>query len=405
MPPSSQISTVGSPVSKKVQALQVSGESSFSRMLRLASHIPQLISLGRGDPDVPTPAHIVEASIAALQSRHINYTPPAGLPELRTAIAAKLKTENGLEYDPATEIIVTTGAQEAISVIMQTLLDPGDEVLLPDPYYTVYEMAIGLSGGMVVHVPTAAERDFEVLAADIAARITSRTRLVVLVSPNNPTGGIISAATLAKIAEVVQQHNLVVISDELYEKIIFDGADSPSIARLPGMRQRTLIINGFSKAYCMTGFRVGYLAGPAALVQAMLEPHHTLNICAPTISQRAALAALQGNQECVAEIVDIFAKRRRVLLDSLTGVGIPYPHPSGAFFAFADIRATGMTSADFAVKVLNEAGVLVFPGTQYGPGGEGFLRISYLAEIPAIEQAVEKLGQVYRSAIIEKENK
>ncbi len=395
----SQISTAHSPISKKIQALHGGAESSFTRMLRLASGVPNLISLGRGDPDVPTPAHIVEAAVEALQSRRVNYTPPAGRPDLRAAIAAKLKRENGLAYDPASEIIVTAGAQEAISVIMQTLLDPGDEVLLPDPYYTVYEMAIGLAGGVVVRVPTLAERDFEVQAADIATRITPRTRLVVLVSPNNPTGGVISAATLAQVAELAQQHNLTVISDELYEKIIFDGAEAPSIARLPGMRERTVLINGFSKAYCMTGFRVGYLAGPASLTQAMLEPHHTMTICAPTVSQRAALAALQGSQECVTEIVGIFAKRRRVLLDSLAEAGIPYPHPVGAFFAFADIRASGMTSTDFAVKVLNEAGVLVFPGTQYGPGGEGFLRISYLAEIPAIEQAVEKLGQVYRSVV------
>jgi aminotransferase len=399
MTQTSQIPTTNSPISKKIQALHGGAESSFTRMLRLASGVPNLISLGRGDPDVPTPAHIVQAAIEALQTRRVNYTPPAGLPELREAIAAKLKTENSLTYDPATEIIVTNGAQEAISVIMQTLLDPGDEVLLPDPYYTVYEMAIGLAGGVVVRVPTLAERDFEVQATHIEARITPRTRLVVLVSPNNPTGGIISAATLAQVAEIAQRHNLIVISDELYEKIIFDGAEAPSIARLPGMQERTIIINGFSKAYCMTGFRVGYLAGPAVLAQAMLEPHHTINICAPTISQRAALAALQGSQDCVTEIVDIFAKRRRVLLDSLTQAGIPHPHPAGAFFAFADIRASGMTSADFAVKVLNEAGVLVFPGTQYGPSGEGFLRISYLAEIPAIEQAVAKLGQVYRSVV------
>jgi len=381
-------------LSKKIQSLQGGAESSFVRMVRMASSVPNLISLGRGDPDVPTPPHIVEAALRVIESRRVNYTAPVGMPELREAIANKLKVENGLTYDPATEVIVTAGAQEAMSVVMQTLLDPGDEVLLPDPYYTAYEMAIGLAGGVVKRVPTAAEDDFEVKVDAIEACITPRSRVLVLVSPNNPTGAVISAATLAQIAELVLKHNLVVVSDELYEKVIFDGAEAPSIVHLPGMFERTIIINGFSKTYCMTGFRVGYLAGPSALVTPMQEVHHTLTICAPTASQHAALAALTGSQECVTEIVSIFAARRRVLLDALTRAGIPYPQPSGAFFAFADIRKTGLSSADFAMKALNEAAVLVFPGTQYGPGGEGFLRISYLAEPSAIETAVARLGKV-----------
>ncbi|MBI1296472.1 aminotransferase class I/II-fold pyridoxal phosphate-dependent enzyme [bacterium] len=382
-------------LSKKIQSLQGGAESSFVRMVRMASSVPDLISLGRGDPDVPTPPHIVEAALRVIQSQRVNYTAPVGMPELREAIAHKLKVENGLTYDPATEVIVTAGAQEAMSVVMQTLLDPGDEVLLPDPYYTAYEMAIGLTGGVVKRVPTAAEDDFEVKVDAIEACITPRSRVLVLVSPNNPTGAVISAATLAQIAELVLKHNLIVISDELYEKIIFDGAEAPSIVHLPGMFERTIIINGFSKTYCMTGFRVGYLAGPAALVTPMQEVHHTLTICAPTASQHAALAALTGSQDCVIEIVGIFAARRRVLLDALTRAGIPYPQPAGAFFAFADIRKTGLTSADFAMKALTEAAVLVFPGTQYGPGGEGFLRISYLAEPSAIETAVARLGDVF----------
>jgi aspartate/methionine/tyrosine aminotransferase len=247
-------------------------------------------------------------------------------------------------------------------------------------------------------VPTYAEQDFEVQPSEIAARITPRSRMIVLVSPSNPTGGVISSAALQEIADLAIRHNLIVVSDELYEKVLFDGAEAPSIARLPGMRERTLIINGFSKTYCMTGFRVGYLAGPAALIAALQEPHHIFTICAPTPSQHAALAALRGDQGCVEEIVGIFARRRGALLDALRAEGIPFPHPSGAFFAFGDIRATGMSSADFAVKVLQEAGVLVFPGTQYGACGEGFLRISYLAEIPDIERAVGALGRVYREA-------
>ena len=294
-------------LSRKIQSLQGGAETSFTRMLRLANQTPNLISLGRGDPDVATPAHIVEAAVKVLQTGHVNYTPPPGMPALREAIAEKLRRENGLHYEPLSEILVTCGAQEAISVIMQTLLDPGDEVLLPDPFYTAYEMAIGLAHGKVVHVPTYAEQDFEVQPAEIAARISERTRMIVLVSPSNPTGGVISAAALEEIAAIAIRHNLIVVSDELYEKVLFDGAQAQSIARLQGMRERTIIINGFSKTYCMTGFRVGYLAGPAALMTALQEPHHIFTICAPTASQHAALAALRGDQACVTEIVGIFA--------------------------------------------------------------------------------------------------
>ena len=396
----SSTTTPATPVlSRKIQALQGGAETSFTRMLRFASQTPNLITLGRGDPDVATPAHIVEAAIKVIQSRHVNYTPPPGMPALREAIAEKLQRENGLRYEPLSEILVTCGAQEAISVIMQTLLDPGDEVLLPDPFYTAYEMAISLAYGKVMHVPTYAEHAFEVQPAAIAAQITARSRMIVLVSPHNPTGGVISASALEEIAALAIRHNLIVVSDELYEKVLFDGAQAPSIARLPGMRERTIVINGFSKTYCMTGFRVGYMAGSGELMGALQEPHHIFTICAPTASQHAALAALRGDQGCVDEIVGIFAQRRRALLDGLRGVGIPFPHPSGAFFAFGDIRATGISSADFAVKVLQEAGVLIFPGTQYGACGEGFLRISYLAEIPDIKRAVSQLGQVYRDAV------
>jgi aspartate/methionine/tyrosine aminotransferase len=198
------------------------------------------------------------------------------------------------------------------------------------------------------------------------------------------------------IARIALRHNLLVLSDELYEKVIFEGALAPSIARLPGMRERTLVVNGFSKTYCMTGFRVGYLAGPAPLVAALQEPHHILTICAPVASQQAALAALRGDQGCVDEIIGIFARRRQALLTSLRQAGIPFPHPAGAFFAFADVRAAGISAAAFAEAVLQQAGVLVFPGTQYGRCGEGFLRISYLAEIPEIERAVERIGGLYR---------
>ena len=374
-------------------------DSPFLRLLALSRGLTDLISLGRGDPDLPTPAHIVEAAQKALVDGKTKYTLPPGLEELREAIAVKLKAENGLTYDPMTEVVVTSGTQEAVNVIFQGLLNSGDEVLLPDPYYMAYWQAIRAVGGKPVTIQTRLEHNFVPQPEEVEAAITPRTKVLILVSPSNPTGTVIDRPTTETLSEIAARHDLVVISDELYEKIVFDGAEVTSIAGLPGMWDRTVTVNGFSKTYNMTGMRVGYFAAPQGFTQAALELRHMMSICAPTVSQWAALAALQGPQTCVEETLATYRPRRDLMLKKLEALGVPTNRPQGAFFVFADIRATGLTSFDFCVELLKEKQVQVFPGTQYGQGGEGFLRISFLAPLDELSEALDRLGAFYQARV------
>lgn len=371
--------------------------SPFARIVALSRGIPDLISLARGDPDLPTPPHIIAAAQQALAEGKTKYTVPAGLEELRRAIAVKLERENGLHYDPLTEIIVTAGAQEAVTTVLQTMLNPGDQVILPDPYYPVYRQALLAVGAKPVLLLTHLQDNFVIQPSAVAAAITPRTKAIILVSPGNPTGTVIDSATAKELCAVAREHNLSVISDELYEKIVFDGASVTSLAALPGMRETTVTINGFSKSYSMTGMRVGYFAAPASFIQAASELHHMTCICAPTVSQWAAVAALNGPQICIDEIVATYAERRRFMLNALAQMGIPTNNPQGAFYIFADIRAAEMPSLDFCLRLLQEAHVQAFPGMQYGQGGEGFLRLSFLAPLSQLEEAMERLSRFYRT--------
>jgi len=372
-------------------------DSPFLRLLRLTRGVKNLISLGRGDPDLPTPAHIIEAARQALADGKTKYTPPPGLDELRIAIADKLKEENNLTYEPLQEVIVTSGTQEAINVIYQALLNPGDEVLLPDPYYMAYWQGIRAVGASPVTLPTYMEDNFVVRPEAVRQAITPRTKAIVLVSPSNPTGTVIDSVTAEEIASVALERDLVVISDELYEKVVFDGAQTTSIAGLPGMWNQTITVNGLSKAYNMTGMRVGYFAAPAAFSQAALELRHMDSICAPTVSQWAAVAALTGSQACIEETLSVYNPRRRLMLGCLRDAGVPCNQPKGAFFVFADISATSLSSFEFCVELLKSKQVLVFPGTQYGKGGEGFVRISFLAPIDRLEEALDRFASFYKA--------
>lgn len=372
-------------------------DSPFLRLLAISKGLSDLISLGRGDPDLPTPPHILEAAQRALAEGKTKYTVPAGIDELRIAIARKLRDDNGLTYDPMREVIVTAGTQEAINVICQTLLNPGDEVLLPDPYYMAHRQAISGASGRAVTIRTRLEDNFVVQPAAVETAITPRTKAIILASPSNPTGTVIDRETAEAISEIARQHDLIVISDELYEKLVFDGATMTSIAGLPGMWDRTITINGFSKAYNVTGMRVGYFAAPAAFTEAALELRHMMTICAPTISQWAALVALDGPQTCVQETLATYAARRTLMLERLAAWGVPSNRPQGAFFVFADIRATGFSSFDFCVRLLQEERVLVFPGTQYGDAGEGFVRVSFLTPTEQLEEALQRFGRFYRA--------
>jgi aminotransferase len=386
-------------LASQVVKIRAGDESDFMKLLKMAEGHDDVIRLGRGEPDIPVPAHIAAAVKKAIDDGHTTYTNPAGLPELREALAAKFKNDNGLDYDPASEIIVTAGAQEAMVVTLQTLLDPGDEVILASPFYMAYESNIHMAGGVPVFVPTYEKDGFELLPEAVEAAITDRTKLVILVTPSNPTGGILTRETLEGLAKVIEKHDLVAISDELYEKVVYDGFKPVSFATLPGMRERTVTINGFSKSYSMTGFRVGYMAGPADYIRAATEPRHSLSICASTPSQYGALAALTGPQDFFAEMMAEYAKRRAVMGRQFDELGVTYGPPQGAFYYFANITASGLSAFDFCVKGLEDHGILFFPGSMFGQEGAEYIRISYLTDIPELEEAMSRFGDLWRSCL------
>ena len=375
-------------LSKRAATLPPSTESPFFELQALAAERPNTIKLGMGQPDIQTPQHIIDAAKKALDDGQTVYTAPAGLIELREAIAEKLQTDNGLTYDPTTEIIVTSGAQEAIAVVMQTLLDPGDQVLIASPYYNAYGTNIVMAGGVVVPVPTYEKDDFQLTSEAIESRITNRTKLLAIITPNNPTASAFTPETLEAIAETAVRNDLAVLSDELYEKVTFDNFEHVSLPSFPGMRDRTILINGFSKSYSMTGFRIGYIAGPRDYMQLALEPRHTLSISAPTPFQHAAIAALKGPQDHFAPMMEEYTRRRNAMAASFDEIGVTYSMPRGAFYFWANISSLGVSSLEFCRRAVLEHGLLFFPGSMYGDLGEGYIRISFLADdlVEALER-------------------
>jgi aminotransferase len=363
-------------------------------MLELAAGRTDVIALGRGDPDFPTPAHILEAAKAALDNGATHYTHPAGDLVLRQAIADHIRASTGLEYDPATEVLVTLGAQEAVYLAFLSLIEPGDEVLLPSHRFTSYDAGIELCGGQVRTYPVLFGNDYRLDPAIIEAAITPQTKAIAIVSPDNPTGGMATPEDIAELARVARRHDLLVVTDEIYDRFVYDDARHVSIASEPGMRERTLIVNGFSKCYAMTGWRVGYLAGPADFVRSIIEVKHTLTICTPAVSQAAALAALQGPQDCIAEMREVYAERRAFLMRALDEMGLPYVRPDGAFYVYVDISSTGRSSPEFCLNLLRDTGVMIFPGTMFGQDGERHVRMSLLAPIDQIQEAVQRMGAV-----------
>jgi aminotransferase len=370
------------------------GESPFFQLLKLAEARDDVITLGRGEPDIPTPKHIVEAAKQALDAGYTTYTNPAGLPALREAIAEKFRRDNGLEYDPTSQIIVSTGAQEALAIVMQTLIDADDEVLLASPFYMAYEANVVLAGGIAVAVPTDETDDFQMKPEDVEARITDRTKLLAIVSPANPTAGALTRETLEGLADVARRHDLAVLSDELYEKVVYDDFEHVSIASLDGMLERTIVINGFSKAYSMTGFRIGYMAGPQDYIQAALEPRHSFTISAPTPFQHAALAALTGPQDHLDEMMEVYTERRNAMARTFDELGVTYSLPRGAFYFWANVSTAGLPSFELCRRGVVDHGILFFPGSMYGPEGEGYVRISFLSE--RLDEALERFSALYR---------
>ncbi len=365
-------------------------------MLKIASKLEGVIALGRGDPDLATPAHIIEAGQKALSNGATHYTAPQGMLELRAAICEKLHRDNQLLYSPD-EVIVTAGAQEGIYVAMLTLINPGDEVLCTSPGYTSYNQAIELAGGVVVTVNTNQQDNFALTADAVREKITPRSRILCLMNPANPTGSVTPRSEIKKLAALAIEHDLIVISDEIYEQLIFDGSSVTSMASLPGMFEHTITLNGFSKAYAMTGWRVGYIAAPRALVIPMNEIHHGLTICAPAVSQHAALAALNGSQDCVAEFRAIFDERRKFFRTVLDRLGFSYGAPQGAFYLYTNVSHIGLGAGDFCVKLLEQARIMIFPGSLFGDHNDNFVRISLLQPIPKLTEAAERLERALQN--------
>ena len=363
-------------------------------LMELAAEIPDVIALGRGDPDLDTPQHVIEAAQAAVKTGLADVRAPmAGLPELRTAIASKLRADNNIPAD-ADNVLITSGGQEGLYLLMQTLLDPGDEILVPDPRYTSYDQAIEQAGAKMVLVPTYPEDNFDLRPDEVEKAITPKTKALLIVSPSNPTAAVVTPESLRGIAEIAKARNLVVISDEIYEKFIYPPSTYLSIAGLPGMFDRTVTLNGFSKTYAMTGWRVGYLAGPSDFIAAIATVKGATTGPAATVSQLAALAAVSGPQDVVAEYHAIYSSRRALMMDGLTKLGFTYGEPQGAFFLYTNAVSSGFSAFELSYLLLKEGHVLIFPGTAFGEKWVDWLRISLLQPEDQLSEALARMTTV-----------
>jgi len=375
---------------RRSDKIQIGEVGIRTKLMEIAATLSDVIALGRGDPDLDTPDHVIEAAKRAMETRQTHYTHIRGTIELRRAVADKLKRENNLEYNPENEILVTVGAEEAVFLSLFGLLNPGDEVLVPSPRYSSYDEAVHMWGGRINVVPTRQEDDFNFTAEAIRKSITPNTKILSLVNPGNPIG-ILSPDELHAIAKVVLDHDLIVISDEIYEKFIFDGTPHLSMAAIPGMRQRTITVNGPSKTYAMTGWRCGYLAAPAPFCEMLTEPAHTISICCPSITQAAAIAALTGPQDVVEKSRQIYNERRLYMSDQLDQMGLSYIPPRAGFYLFTDVTSLGMTPDEFCTRLLKEAGVLIFPGRLFNDETNRYVRLSLLAPTERIKVAAGRM--------------
>lgn len=376
------------PLSKQIKEIKPSGIRKF---FDIVSEMTDAISLGVGEPDFDTPWHIRDEGIYSLEKGRTFYTSNAGLKELKIEICNYLKRSQNLDYDFNKEVIVTVGGSEAIDIGLRAMLDPGDEVLIPQPSYVSYEPCAILAGGVPVIIDLKNENEFRLTAQELEEAITEKTKMLILPFPNNPTGAIMEKKDLEAIAEVIIRHDLFVISDEIYAELTYKG-EHVSIATLPGMQERTVLINGFSKAYAMTGWRLGYACGPANIIEQMIKIHQFAIMCAPTTSQYAAVDALKNGDEDVREMRDAYNQRRRYLMHAFKEMRLPCFEPYGAFYVFPCIKEFGMTSDEFASRFLEEEKVAVVPGTAFGDSGEGFLRISYAYSLEDLKVSIGRLG-------------
>lgn len=370
--------------------------SGIRRYFDYAAGRKDIISLGVGEPDFMTPKHVRDACAAALEKGRSTYTPNAGLPELREAIADYLSASFRLPYNPADEVLVTNGSSEAIDLALRALISPGDEVLIPEPCFIAYSPIAALLGGVSVPVETTADLAFKLTADALRAKLTPRSKILMLSYPNNPTGGIMTREDWLPIAKLAEEHNLIVITDEIYAELTYGGKHE-SIAALPGMKARTLLVSGFSKAFAMTGWRVGYACGPSELVSVMLKIHQYTALCAPVLSQIAATESLVNGLGEKDRMVASYDERRKFFVSGLREIGLPCHEPLGSFYAFPSIAPTGLSSDEFARRLLDDAGVVTVPGHVFGIGGEGFVRCCYAAAQSQLEEALERIHTFLRS--------
>lgn len=375
-------------LSKKVMEIKPSG---IRRFFDIASEMDNVISLGVGEPNFRTPWAIRHAGIQSLEKGHTWYTANAGLAQLRDEIAAYLERRFQIRYDSKKEVLVTVGGSEAIDLMIRACVNPGDEVLIPEPCFVAYSPIASLTNATVVPIETKAEDGFRLTAKALREKITPRTKLLVLPFPNNPTGAVMHREHLEEIAQVLRDTNILILSDEIYAELTFGGRDHVSIASLPGMWERTVVVSGFSKAFAMTGWRLGYAAGPAPIMKQMTKVHQFAIMCAPTTSQHAAVEALRSCEEEVADMREEYDMRRHFIVDGLNKLGLTCFDPEGAFYVFPSIQSTGLSSEDFCQKLLHAQRVAVVPGNSFGDSGEGFVRISYAYSIEHLMEALKRI--------------
>jgi len=375
------------PLSQKITNIPHSGIRKF---FEVAATMEDVISLGVGEPDFDTPLKVRKEGIASLEQGHTTYTSNSGLQELRDGVAAYMKRTIGIDYDTSTEIVITVGGSEAIDATLRCMLDPGDEVIVPEPAFVSYDPCTIMAGGVPVAIPLKNENQFKLTVEELAAAYTPKSKVLILSFPNNPTGAIMTKEDLAPIAEFAVENDLYVISDEIYSELSYKG-DHVSIASFPGMRDRTIIINGFSKGFAMTGWRLGWVCGPELIVAQVLKLHQYAIMCAPTTSQYAAIVAINDCDEEVAMMRESYNERRKYMLGEFERLGISCFEPGGAFYLFPSIERFGLSSDDFAMRILQEERLAVVPGTAFGASGEGFLRICYAYSMEELKEAIIRL--------------
>jgi len=382
---------------KSAERLKRIKPSGIRRFFALAQGIPDAIGLSLGEPDFTSPKHALDAGWQAAKEGKTHYAPTNGIPELREALAKKAYGDYGLSYDPNSEILITVGGTEAIFLALMGLVNPGDEVLIPNPGFVCYEPSVLLAGGVPVSVPLFEKNDFRPSINDVMSLVTDKSRVMILNYPNNPTGAVLSYDEVAALAKIAVERDLIVISDEVYEKIIYDNTKHYCLATFPGMRERTLVVNSFSKTYAMTGLRVGYVYGPKELISYIWLMHQYIVACVNSLAQYIALAALRGPQDFVRNMVKEFDRRRRLVHKRLNEIeGFDCALPRGAFYVFPNIKGFGMSSEEFVAFLVKEAHVTVVPGSAFGSYGEGYIRISYAAAYEQLEKALNRIEKAVK---------